>query len=117
MIFKAMQMGFESKCFPDIITEIGRPTRRDAKKARLAGRGLYALGYHWVYVLHLAFTTFLKSPKASWNLLWNWLTHPGVKRYAIAKWVNQMQKRRFKERLRIIASGKSKKKKNQKNRG
>ncbi len=100
LIFKAMQMGFESKCFPDVVTEIDRPTRMDAKKARLAGRGLYALGYHWLNVLYLTITTFRRSPKAAWNLFWNWLTHHGVERYAIAEWVNQMQKQRFKARLR-----------------
>jgi hypothetical protein len=100
LIFKAMQMGLGSRCYSDIVTEIGRPTRMDAKKARLAGRGFYALGYHWLYVFYLTLTTFRRNPKAAWYLFWNWLNHPGVKRYALADWVNQMQKRRFRKRLR-----------------
>jgi len=101
LCFKAMQLGYETRCFKDIKTEIKRPTR--LSKAEYLGKSMYALGYDWKYVLYRCLLTFLKSPKAGLSMFWGWFRHKDVQRLDIADWVNQMQKKRFWSRAwRII---------------
>ena len=100
LCFKAMQLGYEVRCFRDVVTEIQRPTRLG--KAVLWGKAMYALGYDWKYALGRCVLTFFKSPKAGWGLFLGWLLHKDVKRFDIADWVNQMQKNMFWKRVLAI---------------
>jgi glycosyltransferase involved in cell wall biosynthesis len=97
LFYKAMQLGYEVRCFRDIVTDIERPTRLG--KAGLWGKGMYALGYDWKYALGRCVLTFFKSPKAGLGMFLGWLLHKNVKRLDIADWVNQMQKKRFWKRV------------------
>jgi glycosyltransferase involved in cell wall biosynthesis len=100
LFYKAMQLGYEARCFRDVVTEIQRPTRLG--KAVLWGKAMYALGYDWKYALGRCLLTFFKSPKAGWGLFLGWLLHKDVKRFDIADWVNQMQKNLFWKRVLSI---------------
>ncbi|UCG45398.1 MAG: glycosyltransferase family 2 protein [Candidatus Bathyarchaeota archaeon] len=98
--FKALQQGYETRSFPDVVTVLQRPTRLG--KARLWGKAMYALGYDWKYALGRCVLTYLKDPKAGLNMLRGWLVHQGVDRCEFADWVNQMQKKQFWNRVRTI---------------
>jgi glycosyltransferase involved in cell wall biosynthesis len=104
--FKAMQMGYITKSFRDITTEIRRPTSISMRKAEYMGKGMYALGYDWKYVIARSFITFMESPRAGFKMFWGWLRHQGVIRSDVADWVNKMQKKMFWKRvLDIIKHG------------
>ena len=100
LLYKAMQLGYEVRCFQDIVTEIQRPTRLG--KTRLWGKAMYALGYDWKYALGRCTLTFFKSPKAGVNMFLGWLLHKNIRRLDIADWVNQWQKNLFWKRVRTI---------------
>jgi glycosyltransferase involved in cell wall biosynthesis len=100
LCFKAVQLGYEVRCFRDVVTEIQRPTRLG--KAGLWGKVMYALGYDWKYALGRCVLTFFQSPKAGLNMFSGWLLHKDVERLDIADWVNQMQKNLFWKRVRTI---------------
>ena len=101
LLFKAMQKGFETKCFREINTKIERPT--SLGKTKSPGKAMYALGYDWKYASGRCVLTFFKSPKAGIEMFWGWLRHKDVKRLDVADFVNEMQKKRFWGRvLRII---------------
>jgi len=102
LCYKAMQLGYEARCFRDVVTELRRPTRFG--KAGLWGKAMYALGYDWKYVLGRCVLTFFKSPKAGWSMFWGWFLHKDVKRLDIADWVNRMQKSQFWKRVQTIIS-------------
>jgi len=104
LCFKAMQLGFETKCFKELKTKVERAT--GLRKAGYLGKAMYALGYDWKYALGRCILTFLKSPKAGLSMFWNWFKHEDVERLDIADWVNNMQKKRFWSRVwRIIKHG------------
>jgi len=100
LFYKAMQLGYEVRCFRDVVTEVQRPTTLG--KAMLGGKAMYALGYDWKYALGRCVITFFKSPKAGLGMFWGWLLHRDVKRFDIADWVNQWQKSLFWKRVQTI---------------
>ena len=100
LFYKAMQLGYEVRCFRDVVTEVQRPTTLG--KAMLGGKAMYALGYDWKYALGRCVLTFFKSPKAGRGMFWGWLLHKNVKRLDIADWVNQMQKNEFWKRVQTV---------------
>jgi len=103
LCFKAMQLGYEARCFKDIRSRVKRPTK-EGKTGY--GKAMYALGYDWKYALGRCFLTFLKSPKAGLKMFWEYIQHENVERLDIADWVNKMQKKRFWSRVwRIIKQG------------
>ena len=104
LYLKALQLGYEARCFRDVVTQPQRPvlTRARAWKTRSGGKAMYALGYDWKYGLGRCVLTFLKNPKAGLNLFLGWLLHEDVRRLDIADWVNQMQKDMFWKRVRTI---------------
>ena len=100
LCFKAMQLGYEVKCFRDVVTEIQRPTKLG--KTGLWGKAMYALGYDWKYALGRCVLTFFQSPKAGLNMFSGWLLHKDVERLDVADWVNQMQKNMFWKRVQTV---------------
>ena len=96
LYFKAMQLGYEIRSFRDVAIGLHRLTRLG--KAGL-GKAMYALGYDWKYALGRCVLTFFKSPKSGVEMFWGWLLHKGVKKFDIADWVNQMQKKMFRKRV------------------
>jgi len=101
LYFKALQGGYEAKCFHDIVTQPQRPilTSARAGKARLWGKAMYALGYHWRYALGRIALTFFKNPKAGINMFFGWFLHGDVQKLDVADWVNQRQKNQFWKRV------------------
>jgi len=104
LLFKAMQIGYETKCFREITTKIERST--SLGKAKSLGKAMYALGYDWKYAAGRCVLTFFKSPNAGIKMFWGWLTHKDVKRLDVADFVNKMQHKSFWDRVwRIIKRG------------
>lgn len=101
LYLKALQLGYVTACFADIVTQPQRPilTHERAWKARLWGKAMYALGYDWRYALGRCVLTFLKKPKAGLNMFVGWLLHENTRRLDIANWVNKTQKNRFWKRV------------------
>lgn len=97
LIFKAMQLGYEPRCFRDIQTNIERQT--SLRKSKLLGKAMYALGYDWKYVLGRCFLTFIQSPKAGVDMLWGWRMHQDVERLDVADFVQRLQQKRFCEHI------------------
>ncbi len=93
LLFKVMEMGFETRCFREITTRIERPT--SLGKAKSLGKAMYALGYDWKYASGRCFLTFFKSPRAGIEMFWGWLRHEDVKRLDVSDYVNEMQNKRF----------------------
>lgn len=100
LFFKAMQLGYDVRCFRDLVTEIQRPTR--LVKAGSWGKAMYALGYDWKYALGRCVLTFFQSPKAGLNMFSGWLLHKDVRRLDVADWVNLMQKNEFWKRVQTV---------------
>lgn len=90
--FKALQMGYKIRCFLDVPSTVKRATFGERGNE---GKTMYALGYHWQYVLGRCLLAFRKSPKIGLKIFWGWLRHKGVQRMDIAGWVNQRQKTNF----------------------
>ena len=104
LLMKATQLGYETKCFKDLTTELKRPTRLG--KAGYWGKAMYALGYDWKYSLGRCSLTFLKSPRAGLKMFWGWFRHKNVERLDTADWVNQLQKKQLWSRVwQIIKHG------------
>lgn len=93
LLMKALQMGYETRCFREITTKIERPT--SLRKSDSKGKAMYALGYDWKHALGRCFLTFFKSPRAGIEMLWGWLRHKDVKRLDVADFVNEMQHKSF----------------------
>lgn len=93
LLFKAMQLGYETRCFREIPTKLERPTR--IKKSTSLGKGMYALGYYWIYAIFRSGITALKSPKAGIIMFLGWLRHIGVEKLDVTDYVNASQRRRF----------------------
>jgi len=101
ILFKAMQQGFETRCFRNIITKIERPT--SIKNISLSGKSLYAKGYNWKYVLHRCLS--YRSISKGFLLFWSWFRHNNVERLDVAEFVNEMQNKRFWDQLKKIIRG------------
>lgn len=97
LLFKAMKLGYETKCFRNIVTKIERKTT--LRNASSLGKAMYALGYDYKYCIGRCFLTFFRSPKAGIKMLWGWSIHKDVERLDVASFVNTMQKERFWNRL------------------
>jgi len=93
LCLKAQQLGYETMCFRDIITEILRPT--EIRKGGNLGKAMYALGYYWAHALGRSFLTFLKSPRAGLSMFWGWFRHDGIQQLDVADWVCKMQREHF----------------------
>ena len=100
LCFKALQMGYEVKCFLDIVSKTLRPT--GLRKASMWGKAMWALGYDWKYALGRCLLMFLRSPKAGWDMFWGWIIHKDVKKLDIAEFINKMQKKNFWKKIRYV---------------
>jgi len=97
ILFKAMSLGYEIRCFSEITSKVLRST--NFSEAGSWGKGMYALGYDWRYVLLRSIRTSFKTPKGGLLMLWNWLDHADVNKLDVADWVNKRQKALFWKQL------------------
>ncbi|MEM2914040.1 MAG: glycosyltransferase family 2 protein [Candidatus Bathyarchaeia archaeon] len=101
IVYKAKQLGFETRCFSDIVSKTKRPM-----SFRNKGEIMYALGYDWKYALGRCLRTLMRNPKTGLNMLKGWLFHKGVKRLDdVADWVNQYQKKIFWQKAKNLLGG------------
>ena len=98
--YKAMQLGYSSKSFNDLITE-ARPTRITPRKMLGWGKAMKALGYNWVYALGRCILMFLKKPTLGILMLRGYLSRD-VKKLDVAEWVDQHQRNLFWRRTKEI---------------
>ena len=112
LLVKAMELGYETRAFKDIVSEASRPIQMSPTKAFNLGIAMYSNGWHWLYVFARTFIRFKESPRAGASMLAGYLkasfspTHSGVRRSDVAEWFNAIQKRRFWGRaLRFIRRG------------
>ena len=102
LYLKAQSMGCRTRSFPDIVTKISRPT--SMRKGVLYGRGMYALGYFWVFALGRCVSYAAYSPRVGAQMLRGYLDHRGVSRLDVGGWVNAMQRRTILRRVASLAS-------------
>jgi glycosyltransferase involved in cell wall biosynthesis len=102
LYLKAQSMGYRTRSFPDIVTKISRPT--SMRKGVLYGRGMYALGYFWVFAIGRCVSYAVYSPRVAAQMLRGYLDHRGVSRLDVSGWVNQMQRRTILRRVASLAS-------------
>lgn len=93
IIFKALVMGYKTRCFKNIIAYNQRPTSMSKRKCYFLGLGMNALGYWWLYVLGRFLLTFIKKPSCGVLMISGYLK--SVKKTDIADKVSNLQKRRF----------------------
>jgi len=97
LIYKAKQLGYETRAFDDVPCWTPRPMRYVGK-----GEIMYALGYYWPYALGRCVKVFSKDPGAALNMLKGYLLHGDVEQLDdLAPWVRQTQKNRIKKMLRL----------------
>jgi glycosyltransferase involved in cell wall biosynthesis len=97
---KAMQMGYETRNFKDVPTRISRKT--SLTKGVLYGRGMYALGYDWVFALGRCLVYASHSPRAGIEMWRGFVDHRGVKRTDVSDWVGRNQRQMLLRRVSSI---------------
>jgi glycosyltransferase involved in cell wall biosynthesis len=109
IVYKALQTGYESRSFRDILFIRARQQKRTARKLIGDGRCMYSAGYHWGYVLGRCVSEAFKRPKASVFMLAGWALANLQKppRTDLAEWVKQQQRQAL-LRLTLNALGKFK---------
>ena len=94
LVYKALQMGRNVRCYLDIVSRTQRPMSFKGK-----GEIMYALGYYWPYAIGRCIHVFLRSPSDGLNMLGGFLIHKGVERLDVAPWVNNYQRSKMKQKL------------------
>lgn len=94
MSYKANQLGYETKAFPNILFDRVRPDRgkRSPIKAFGDGKGMYALGFYWPYALLRCFYVLLRDRREAYFLFRGFMQRKGVRQVEFAWWVRKMQK-------------------------
>lgn len=99
LLIKAMQLGYQQKRIPNLITFAQRPPLKGAlKRAGESGRGMRALGYVWYYALGRALKIMLKSPIAGLKMLWGYAT--ATERFDTVEYLKKEQRKRFWKRVK-----------------
>lgn len=91
LYLRAQAAGYETRSFPDIVSHIARPT--SFSQGFDHGRGMYALGYFWPYVLGRCAVLLPGSPRASFEMLRGFVDHRGVRKLDVSAWVTSTQRR------------------------
>jgi glycosyltransferase involved in cell wall biosynthesis len=97
LYLKAQSIGYQSRSFPDILTNVSRPT--SLTKGVLYGRGMYALGYDFAYALGRCISYARYSPMVALQMWRGYLDHRGVRRLDVSDWVGRMQRRTVLRRI------------------
>lgn len=101
LLLKARMMGYEVRCYRDILTE-GRPIRLSNEKAYYWGKGMYSLGYPWSYAIFRSLFRSLKSPKRGMSMFLGYVQHRGIERLDVTDYVRSLQHQIFRERVRSV---------------
>jgi glycosyltransferase involved in cell wall biosynthesis len=98
--FKAMQLGFRTRCFRDIKTSLLRET--SLKHGIFFGRGMYELGYDWRYVIGRCIIMSRTSPSLGVHMLVGYFAPGGIRRLEISSWVGEWQRRELPKLFRQV---------------
>ena len=98
--YKAMQLGYSSKSFNDLVTE-ARPTSITPRKMLGWGKGMRALGYDWIYALGRCTLMFLKKPKLGLLMFRGYLSRD-IEKLDVAQWVTQYQRKVLWRRIKEV---------------
>lgn len=89
VVFKAMKMGYKTKCFKHIVSKKLRPVSRSPEKMLYLGKAMKALGYDFKYAIARAIVN------GSWSMLKGYLSKD-VKPYEdVRDFVKEWQKHMF----------------------
>jgi len=100
-IYKALQMGYYTACFYDVVSK-SRPISLNSRKASKLGKGMWCLGYNWKLAIARCMVTFFHSPESGWNMFVGWLFHKGCKKLDVANFVNRLQNEIFWKRVKTF---------------
>jgi glycosyltransferase involved in cell wall biosynthesis len=97
MVYKALQLGYATAGFPDVLFRRIRRQGRTLRKSVGDGKSMYALGYCWEYCLLRCLKLFLQSPKRSIGLFYGWLVAHLLryKQADFAKFLKEHQRRKY----------------------
>lgn len=97
LVFKALQQGYEVKCFKNLVMFSQRKTKLSPLKARYIGIAMKSLGYWAPYALARCFYTSIKSPKLGLLMLTGYLSK--VNKTDIASFVSEYQRKRLLQQI------------------
>ncbi len=100
VFLKAIRMGYATRSFRDVQSRVSR--RTSLKKGVLYGRGMYALGYDWVFALGRCLMYAARSPRSGLEMWRGYVDHRGVQRTDVSDWVGAWQRRMMLARVRGI---------------
>ena len=98
ILYKAQSLGFETRSFRDIVSKT-RKVSGGARKAVSYGRAMKELGYWPFHAIARSLLLSLKNPREGYLMAINFLKHSNREQLDITKYVNEHQKKRFKNRL------------------
>ncbi|RLE90686.1 MAG: hypothetical protein DRN04_14540 [Thermoprotei archaeon] len=97
LVFKAIQQGYEAKCFKDLIMFSQRKTKLSPLKAKYMGMAMKSLGYWMPFALARCFRASIKSPKLGLYMLAGYFSK--VNRADIASFVPEYQRKMLLQRI------------------
>ena len=97
LVFKAIQQGYEAKCFKDLIMFSQRKTKLSPLKAKYIGMAMKSLGYWTPFALARCFRASIKSPKLGLHMLAGYFSK--VNRADIASFVPEYQRKMLLQRI------------------
>ena len=95
-VYKAMQLGYATKQFNDILSHVLRKTfvsGGSGRKNIYYGQAMRTLGYFWLYFLARTFLLFLRSPHSAIYMFYGFCIEK--QEVDIAPFVNEWQRKRF----------------------
>ena len=88
LIYSCLDQGGTAVCFKDVSAgSLMRKTGSSLAKSFALGKGMYALGYYWVYALGRCVKLFPKSPRSAVSMLKGWLSREDVERLDVVSYV------------------------------
>ena len=94
--FKALQLGYKSKCFNHISSKKLRPTSKSREKHYLYGKAMRSLGYSLCYAIGRCFIN------KSWGMLKGYFSDVELYEEDLREFVKNWQKQKFKARVKQI---------------
>lgn len=98
ILYKARSLGYETRSFRDIVSKT-RKVSGGARKAESYGRAMKELGYWSFHAIARSLLLSIKNPREGYLMVYNFLKHSGREQLDIAHYVNEYQKRQFKNRV------------------
>ena len=98
ILYKARSLGYETRSFRDIVSKT-RKVSGGVFKAESYGRAMKELGYWSFHAIARSLLLSIKNPREGYLMMNNFLKHSSREQLDIAQYVNESQKRQFKNRV------------------